>query len=71
MENETEIAQITDMVTFYCLFFIHLSTRKIYIAGCTSQPNSEWVAQQARNFSMYLADKKNEARRFIHDRDRS
>ena len=36
------------LMTCYVLFFIHLQTRKIHIAGCTHSPDSAWVAQQAR-----------------------
>jgi hypothetical protein len=34
--------------TIYVLFFIELGTRRIYISGCTTNPNSAWVTQQAR-----------------------
>jgi hypothetical protein len=34
----------------YVLFFIELSTRKVHVAGCTENPDREWVTEQARNF---------------------
>jgi putative transposase len=34
---------------YYVLFFIELQTRRVHLAGTTSNPDSRWVAQQARN----------------------
>jgi hypothetical protein len=34
--------------TSYVLFFIELDTRRIHLAGCTTNPNITWVTQQAR-----------------------
>jgi hypothetical protein len=36
----------------YVLFFVHLKTRQIRIAGCTPHPDADWMRQQARNFCM-------------------
>jgi transposase InsO family protein len=38
--------------TLYVLFFIELSTRRVYVAATTSGPDSAWVTQQARNLSI-------------------
>ena len=38
--------------TLYVLFFIEPSSRQVHMAGTTSQPDSAWVTQQARNLSM-------------------
>ena len=35
----------------YALFFIELSTRRVFLAGVTSHPNGSWVTQQARNLT--------------------
>ena len=51
----------------YVLFFIELESRRVYLAGCTSNPTGVWVAQQARNLSFTgLFDR---MRFLIHDRD--
>jgi transposase InsO family protein len=38
--------------TLYVLFFIEVSTRRVYIAGTTSRPDSAWITQQAWNLSI-------------------
>jgi putative transposase len=38
------------------LFFIHLGTRRVYLAGCTQHPSSAWVAQQARQMVWPIQD---------------
>ena len=52
---------------YYVLFFIELGSRRVHLAGCTTNPSGAWVTQQARNlgFTGVL-----ERMRFlIHDRD--
>src|SRR2546421_8747591 len=52
---------------FYVLFFIELDSRRVHLAGCTTNPTGGWVAQQARNLSFTgLFDR---MRYLIHDRD--
>jgi putative transposase len=41
---------------FYVLFFIELATRRVHLAGITTNPDGRWVMQQARNLLMQLAD---------------
>lgn len=55
--------------TVYVLFFIELSTRRVYLAGCTDQPNSAWVTQQARQILWQIQDRTPSIRFLIHDRD--
>jgi len=53
----------------YVLFFIELSTRRVHLAGCTTNPDSVWVAQQARNLCFTLDQRTEPLRFLIHDRD--
>jgi transposase InsO family protein len=55
--------------TVYVLFFIEMSTRRVYLAGCTAQPDSAWVTQQARQMLWQLQEKEPSIRFLIHDRD--
>jgi putative transposase len=52
---------------FYVLFFIELESRRVHIAGCTTNPTGAWVTQQARNLS--FTDLFERVRFLIHDRD--
>jgi putative transposase len=57
------------LVTYYVLFFIHLESRKVHMAGVTPYPNEQWMIQIARNVTIeewgFLAP----GQYLIHDRD--
>jgi putative transposase len=55
--------------TIYVLFFIELGSRRIHIAGCTRNPDSAWVTQQARNLAWNLPVREKPVRYLIRDRD--
>ena len=59
------------LTTFYVLFFVHLKTRQIRIAGCTPHPDADWMRQQARNFCMTVNEPPGKVRFLVHDRDAS
>ena len=52
---------------YYVLFFIAHASRRIWLAGCTTNPTSAWVTQQARNLGLDLADQG--IRVLLRDRD--
>jgi transposase InsO family protein len=64
-----EVWTLGGLVTYYILFFIHLGSRKVHIAGMTPHPNAAWMMQVARNLTMeewgFLAP----GQYLIHDRD--
>jgi putative transposase len=47
-----EVFTLRGLVTYYVLFFIHLESRKVDIAGITVHPNEQWMQQMARNVTM-------------------
>jgi putative transposase len=58
-------------VTFYVLFFLHVHTRRVHLAGMTTNPDGRWMAQAARNMSMVFTEELPEYRptHIIRDRD--
>jgi hypothetical protein len=54
---------------FYVLFFIELATRRVHLAGITTNPDGRWVAQQARNLLMQLDDEDVRPLFLVRDRD--
>ena len=55
--------------TIYVIVFIELGSRRLLWADCTTNPDSAWVTQQARNVTYELQDLGVPVRFAIHDRD--
>ena len=51
----------------YYVLFIELGSRRVHLAGCTTNPTGAWVTQQARNLSFTGVFE--QTRFLIHDRD--
>ena len=64
-----EVLTLRGLVTYYVLFFIHLESRKVEIAGMTPHPNEVWMMQIARNVTMDEWGFLGNCRYLIHDRD--
>ena len=64
-----EVLTLKGLMTYYVLFFIHLESRRICLAGVTRHPDQEWMEQMARNVTMdeggFLAN----CKYLLHDRD--
>jgi transposase InsO family protein len=54
---------------FYVFFFLEVSTRRVFLAGCTANPNRDWVSQQGRNLSWQIGDGVLRPTILIRDRD--
>jgi putative transposase len=53
----------------YVLIFIEHGTRRLHLAGITTNPSGPWVAQQARNLAMDLGNRTEALRFLVRDRD--
>ena len=64
-----EVLTLRGLVTYYVLFFIHLESRRIEIAGITVHPDEPWMKQIARNATMEGCGALRDCRYLLHDRD--
>jgi putative transposase len=64
-----EVWTLGGLVTYYVLFFIHLGSRKVHVAGVTPHPNAAWMVQVARNVTMDEWGFLSPEQYLIHDRD--
>ena len=65
----TEVWTAAGLVTYDVLFFIHLASRKVHIAGLTPHPDARWMRQIARNVTMADWGALQPGQYLIHDRD--
>src|SRR5918999_767975 len=47
-----EVWTLGGLVTYYVLFFMHLGSRQVHVAGMTPHPDQIWMMQIARNVTM-------------------
>jgi len=64
-----EVWTLGGLVTYYVLFFIHLGSRRVQVAGVTPHPNETWMVQVARNITMEEWGFLSPGQYLIHDRD--
>ncbi len=63
------VLTLRGLVTYYVLFFIHLESRRVDIAGLTVHPDEAWMKQIARNATMEDCGALRDCRYLLHDRD--
>src|SRR6266403_812899 len=64
-----EVLTLRGFVTYYVLFFIHLESRRVDVAGITVHPDEPWMKQMARNVTMEECGALRACRYLLHDRD--
>jgi putative transposase len=67
--STTAVWTLGGLVTYYVLFFIHLGSRNIHVAGMTPHPHAPWMRQIARNMTMEEWGFLVPGQYLIHDRD--
>jgi putative transposase len=64
-----EVWTTAELVTYYVLFFIHLASRKVHVAGVTPHPDKHWMMQIARHETMAEWGFLSSGQYLIHDGD--
>jgi putative transposase len=64
-----EVLTWRGLKTYYVLFFLHLETRRVTIAGITRHPTEQWMTQMARNAVHEIDGVLRPIRFALHDRD--
>ena len=64
-----EVLTWRGLATYYVLFFLHLETRRVTLAGITQHPTEEWMVQMARNAVDDVDGALLSTRFALHDRD--
>jgi putative transposase len=64
-----EVWTLGGLVTYYILFFLHLGSWKVQVAGVTPHPNETWMVQVARHVTMEEWGFLSPGQYLIHDRD--
>jgi hypothetical protein len=64
-----EVLTWRGLVTYYVLFFIHLESRRVSLAGMTRHPDQGWMQQMARNATGEMWGFLEQRQYALHDRD--
>jgi putative transposase len=64
-----EVLTWRGLVTYYVLFFLHLESRRVSVAGITRHPDREWMEQIARSATQETWGYLDGCRYVLHDRD--
>jgi putative transposase len=64
-----EVLTWRGLATYYVLFFLHLETRRLTLAGITRHPTEAWMVQMTRNATDAIDGALLPVRFALHDRD--
>ena len=64
-----EVLTWRGLVTYYVLFFLHLESRRVSVAGITRHPDQAWMEQIARSATQENWGYLDRCRYVLHDRD--
>jgi len=64
-----EVLTWRGLATYYVLFFLHLETRRVTLAGITRHPTEDWMVQMARRAVDPIDGALLPVRFVLHDRD--
>jgi putative transposase len=64
-----EVLTWRGLATYYVLFFLHLGSRRVTVAGITRHPDEQWMEQIARSASQETWGYLHPCRYVLHDRD--
>jgi putative transposase len=64
-----EVLTWRGLAAYYVLFFLHLKTRRVTLAGITRHPTEQWMTQMARNAVDEIDGVLRPIRFALHDRD--
>jgi hypothetical protein len=64
-----EVVTLKGLITYYVLFFIHLGSRRVCLAGMTPHPDEDWMKQMARNVTLEQWRFLGNCRYLLHDLD--
>jgi putative transposase len=56
-------------VHYFLLFFMHVGSRRVHLAGITSEPTVNWVAQKARDVAQVFKQEPIKPAYLLRDRD--
>ncbi len=66
---QTKIWTLTGLTDFFLFFFIHIGSRRVYLAGITTNPTEAWVAEQGQHIAAVMARHTAEPQMLIRDLD--
>jgi putative transposase len=64
-----KILTASGLVDCFVLFFLHVGSRRVYLAGLTTNPTQAWVAEQANHFCAHAAAQPFQTTHIIRDFD--